>query len=259
MIASGRPDFWASSLGRDEQVGRKKHGEESALVVNLYQRLHPGKTSGWNPKMELLEDDVPDFNWVMLRFRYRRVSRWYFLLQRIWNMLHVYVIVKIRIGVKVHKHLKPPPSLEDCTCDMCQPVSTCAVGHPSGHRYKSVNEKYTSSSRLMTNPHCWWTRFCTSWYDYNTVIHSRCLHISTSTILIRLPYHSIVISYHLVPAGFCSDYNQSSSWWSEKYAPQIGSWKLKDRWFLSSLKAWQVPPHKVENGGVSESFRNNSN
>ena len=81
-----------------------------------------------------------------------------FLLQGIWNMLHVYVSIyiysKIGIGVKVHKYLKPPPSLEDCTCDMCQPVSTCAVGHPSGHRYKSVNEKYTSSSRWMTNPHC---------------------------------------------------------------------------------------------------------
>ena len=79
-----------------------------------------------------------------------------FLLQGIWNMLHVYVSIyiysKIGIGVKVHKYLKPPPSLEDCTCDMCQPVSTCAVGHPSGHRYKSVNEKYTSSSRWMTNP-----------------------------------------------------------------------------------------------------------
>ena len=167
-------------------------------------------------------------------------------------MLHVYVSIyiysKIGIGVKVHKYLKPPPSLEDCTCDMCQPVSTCAVGHPSGHRYKSVNEKYTSSSRWMTNPHCWRTRFCTSWYGYNTSHSFEMLaYIYEILRLIRLPYHSIVISYHLVPAGFCSSNifwttinHRSSSWWlnqpSEKYAPQIGSWKLKDRWFLSSLK-----------------------
>ncbi len=148
------------------------------------------------------------FNWVMFSFHLGSVTEDYLvggLLPPIWKILYTsnWICFSPAIGVKVHKYLNHHSVVEDWHM---WHVPTC-VGRNHG------SSKWPW---LLTNPHCWSTRFCTSWYGYNT---------SHSFEIPAYIYHtnptSISFNCHSISSGArrllliknILDNNQSSCWW----------------------------------------------
>ena len=158
-----------------------------------------------------------------------------------------YYIVKLDffspgIGVKVHKYLNHHSVVEDWHM---WHVPTC-VGRSHG------SSKWPW---LLTNPHCWSTRFCTSWYGYNTShsfeIPAYIYHINPTSISFNC--HSISSgARRLLLIKNILDNNQSSCWWF----PPI--WKIcSSDWIISSSRGEKnkylkpPPSHFWDLGGGS--------